>query len=295
MLTDSNQTPGPENLTPSSSERPVAKKRKVVLGAVIAIALAVGLYFVNHFWIAPATLRQAQAKSTGEHPLAPQFSLTDISGQKLSLADYKGKVVVVDFWATWCGPCRIEIPGFVELQDRYRKEGLAIVGISLDDSAEPVKGFYKEFKMNYPVALGDDKITELYGGIFGMPTTFLIGRDGRIYAKHVGAMDVDTFEQEIRTLLASSAGTEAAEFKPVGRTDEVELGRPGEMNSDVPGVDISTLSATELARFEKQLAGQDCTCGCKLNLLRCRREDRSCGVSRKLAREQLEKFVKSHI
>jgi thiol-disulfide isomerase/thioredoxin len=259
------------------------------------MALVVGLYFVNRFWIAPATARQAQAaKVTGDHPAAPHFSLTDITGQKLSLADYKGKVVMLDFWATWCGPCRIEIPGFVELQNRYRDQGFAVIGISKDDGPEVVREFYKQYRMNYPVALGDDKLDALYGGIFGMPTTFLIGRDGRIYAKHVGAMDVSVFEDEIKTLLAAPAGEEAT-FKPAGRTDEVDLGDSPTANSEVPGVDISSLNAAELTGFKKQLEGQSCTCGCKLNLLRCRREDRACGVSRKLAREQLAKLSKSRV
>lgn len=284
--TGASQTAVPETLGP--------RIPKVFLGALAALTVVAALYFVNRYWIAPVTVRQAQAKSSGDHPLAPAFSLTDLSGQKLNLADYKGKVVMLDFWATWCGPCRIEIPGFVELQNHYRDQGFAIIGISLDDGPEVVREFYRQFKMNYPVALGDDKLGELYGGIFGMPTTFLIGRDGRIYAKHVGAMDVDVFEQEIKSLLGAQGGEEAA-FKAAGRSDEVELGTPAEANSEVPGVDISGLSASELATFKKQLQGQSCTCGCKLNLLRCRREDRSCGVSRKLAREELAKFSKTRV
>ncbi len=292
MENDLNPTPGSESPPSPSPQAASTRRWKTALGALLAVVVVVGLYLVNRFWIAPVTTRQAEAKTAGGHPLAPQFTLTDISGQKLSLADYKGKVVMLDFWATWCGPCRIEIPGFVELQNRYRDQGFAIIGISLDLAGpEVVQEFYRQFKMNYPVALGDDKLTELYGGIFGMPTTFLIGRDGRIYAKHVGAMDVSVFEQEIKSLLDSHAGEEATKFAPAGRTDEVELGNPAEANSEVPGVDISGLNAAELARFKKQLEGEPCTCGCKLNLLRCRREDRACGVSRKLARQQLAKLT----
>ncbi len=292
MADDFTETPGVQDPSPPSPEKHDAKRLRTLIGALVALALVIGLYFVNRFWIAPAT-RQAQARSMSDHPLAPQFSLTDISGRKLNLSDYKGKVVMLDFWATWCGPCRIEIPGFVELQKRYRDQGFSIIGISMDDGPEVVREFYQQFKMNYPVALGDDKTGELYGGIFGMPTTFLIGRDGRIYAKHVGAMELEVFEQEIKTLLASRAGEEAAQFKPAGASGEVELGSPAEANPEVPGVDVSSLSPAQLARFEKQLEGQSCTCGCKLNLLRCRREDRSCGVSRKLARAQLAKFSRS--
>jgi hypothetical protein len=129
-----------------------------------------------------------------------------------------------------------------------------------------VQEFYEQFKMNYPVALGDDKLSELYGGIFGMPTTFLIGRDGRIYAKHVGAMDVGVFEQEIKTLLESPAGEEVTKFGAAGRADEIELGNPAEANCEIPGVDISGLNPAELDRFKKQLERVQCVRGFKLNL-----------------------------
>lgn len=266
-------------------------KGKVLIGAILAIAAVAGLYLINRYWIAPATTRSV--RSTGNHPMAPDFTLTDLNGRQLSLSDYKGKVVLLDFWATWCGPCRIEIPGFVQLQDRYRAQGFAVIGLSLDDGPDPVREFYREFKMNYPVAMGDEKVSELFGGIFGLPTTFLIGRDGRIYSKHVGATDVSVFEEEIKELLSVEPDQEAAEFKPAGArpSGKIELGDPAEVNSEVPGVDLSKLTPQQVAAFKKHLEGQPCDCGCKLNLLKCRFDDRSCGVSRQLARKELEKFV----
>lgn len=272
---------------------PTSSRFKVAVGAVLAIVLAAGLFAINRFWIAPAV--RTQAKTSAEHPLAPPFSLTDISGKKLNLEDYKGKVVMLDFWATWCGPCRIEIPDFVQFQERYGSEGLVVIGISVDDGPDPVVDFYKEFKMNYPVALGDDRLAELYGGVLGLPTTFLIGRDGRIYRKHVGATDPAQIEQEIKELLAMRPGDETQEFKPVGMlqpADTIELGNQAEIDSEVPGVDVSHLTAAQKEAFKKQLEGQQCTCGCKFNLLKCRLVDRKCATSRKLAKEQLEKFLK---
>ena len=132
---------------------------------------------------------------------APEFSLTDLSGNKLDLATYRGKVVLLDFWATWCAPCRAEIPRLVDLQNRYRDRGLRIIGISLDDDAKPVGKFYEQFKIDYPVAIGDADLAERYGGILGLPVSFLIGCDGRIYVKHTGETDVSLMEQEIRPLL----------------------------------------------------------------------------------------------
>ncbi len=270
------------------------KRGKILVGALLAIALGVGVYLLDRYWIAPATLSHADA--SGDHPLAPNFTVTDLSGRKINLADYKGKVVMLDFWATWCGPCRIEIPGFVELQNRYRDQGLAIIGMSMDDGPEPVRDFYSEFKMNYPVALADERLAELYGGILGLPTTFLIGRDGRIYAKHVGASAVSTFEEEIKKLLAAQGPGDLAEFKQAGGGrpgESIDLGDPEEINSEVPGVNLTKLTTAQKGQFKKRLEKGQCTCGCKLNLLKCRLDDRKCGVSRKLAREQLDQFLKS--
>lgn len=270
------------------------KQAKVLIGAVLAIVVVAGLYFINRYWIVPATVVHT-AKAAGNRPLAPDFSLIDLNGRKLDLADYKGKVVLLDFWATWCGPCRIEIPGFIKLQERYRDQGLVILGVYIDDNAESVRDFYREFKMNYAVAAGDQRLVELYGGILGLPTTFLIGRDGRIYSKHAGATDVSVFEDEIKELLAAQPTAEAAAFKQAGgvrAAEQIELGDPAEIDSEVPGVNLSKLKPDQVALFKKVLEGQQCNCGCKLNLLKCRISDRACGVSRRLAREQLEKFIK---
>jgi thiol-disulfide isomerase/thioredoxin len=272
----------------------LVNSKKIVIAILGVAALTAGLYFVNRQWIAPLAIQQAQA--SGGHPFAPKFSLTDISGQKLTLDDYKGKVILLDFWATWCGPCRIEIPGFVELQKRYRDQGLAVIGISMDDGPEPVKDFYKQFNMNYPVAVGDEKLAEMYGGILGLPTTMLIGRDGRIYAKHVGATDLSVFESEIKELLASQASTEFDGFQAAaspGTQTKIELGDPAEINSEVPGINLTKLTPAQKEAFIKLLKTKQCTCGCNLNLYRCRTEDRACGVSIKLAREELAKFLKS--
>jgi thiol-disulfide isomerase/thioredoxin len=268
--------------------------KKTVVGIVAVVVLVGALYVVNRVWIAPLATQRAEASTN--HPFAPQFSLTDISGQKLSLADYKGKVVLLDFWATWCGPCRIEIPEFVQLQKRYRDQGLAVIGISMDDGPAPVREFYKQFNMDYPVALGDDKLAELYGGILGLPTTMVIGRDGRIYAKHVGATDISVFEAEIRELLAAPSKGEEATFHAdlvPGSVRNIEVGDPAEVNSEVPGVNLTKLTPAQKAAYIELLKTKQCTCGCNLNLYRCRTEDRSCGISLQLAREELKKFLKS--
>jgi thiol-disulfide isomerase/thioredoxin len=275
---------------------PWAKRGKVLIGAVLAVALAAGLYLVNRYWIAPAL--RTQAMSSEDHPQAPAISLTDIEGKRLDLADYKGKVVVLDFWATWCGPCRIEIPGLIEMQDKYAHRGFSVVGISMDDDPSPVVEFYKEFKMNYPVAVGNQRIGELYGGIFGLPTTFVIGRDGRIYAKHTGATDPAALEDEVQQLLAMGPTAEKKDFKPglvAGTETKIELGDPAAIDSEIPGLNLTKLSAAQKEALKKALSELHCPCGCNLTLLKCRQVDRRCPVSLKLAQEQMEKILKSGV
>src|SRR5271156_3906590 len=133
---------------------------------------------------------------------APAWELKDVKGNTVKLSDFKGKVVIVDFWATWCPPCRAEIPHFVKLQDKYAKQGLVIVGISVDEGgAEVVSSFAKANKINYPIALGNQDVAEQYGATDGIPTTFVIDRKGNIISKHLGFTDSDTFEKEIKSVL----------------------------------------------------------------------------------------------
>lgn len=269
----------------------MAKKTKIILLVIAAVIVLAGLYAVNRYWIAPV---QAQQNARGgKYPVAPAFSLTDVFGHNLNLADYRGKVVLLDFWATWCGPCRMEIPGFVQLQRQYESQGFQVIGISMDDSVPPVLAFYKQFGMNYPVAMGNDKLGELYGGIIGLPTTFLIGRDGRIYDKVPGAVDKERFVVEIKTLLASPASA-AASFKPAGESAALDVETPAEVNSEVPGIDLTKLSAADAVQYKKQLSAQNCNCGCKRNVLQCRITDPSCAESLDLGKVALKKFEKAN-
>lgn len=133
---------------------------------------------------------------------APDFMLFDIHGSERRLADFKGKVVILDFWATWCPPCKAEIPHFIELYNEYKDEGLEIIGVSLDRNAGRVVGpFTEENGINYTVLLGDRDITDLYGGIISIPTTFIIDREGGIRKKYIGYRDKYEFESAIKELL----------------------------------------------------------------------------------------------
>lgn len=172
------------------------QRKSRILILVVAGILAAGWFVVTARRRGPATTAQS-----GQPRQAPNFSLPDLSGQKLSLSSYRGKVVLLDFWATWCAPCREEIPRFVEMQDKYRAQGLQILGVSIDDSPEPVREFYQKFQMNYPVVMGNAKTGELYGGILGLPVAYLIDREGRITSRHIGATSPAVFEKEIVNML----------------------------------------------------------------------------------------------
>ena len=167
-------------------------RKKLLIGTLI-IAVACGICLLEH------SLRRHPTSVKGT--FAPDFSLLQLNGQPLALSAYRGKVVLLDFWATWCDPCREEVPRFMDLQNKYGQEGLQIIGVSMDDSPDPVRDFCQRFRMNYPVVMGNAKIGELYGGVLGLPIAFIIARDGRIYAKHIGATDISVLEKEIVSLL----------------------------------------------------------------------------------------------
>jgi cytochrome c biogenesis protein CcmG/thiol:disulfide interchange protein DsbE len=133
--------------------------------------------------------------------VAPDFTRTDLAGKSLSLRSYRGKVVLLNFWATWCGPCLVEIPIFVVWQNTYRAAGLQIVGVSMDDDSAPVRRLYEKDHLNYPVAMGDAQLGELFGGVLGLPLSYLIDADGRIVGRYQGEPDLKQLEARIKSLL----------------------------------------------------------------------------------------------
>ena len=140
-------------------------------------------------------------KKTGFKP-APEFSLKDSSGIERKFSDFKGNVVIIDFWATWCPPCREEIPHFVELYNQYKDQGLEIIGVSMDQSPERViPGFIEKNNINYTILFGEDKVYDLYGGINAIPTTFIVDKDGNLVRKYIGYKEKGVFEQDIKELL----------------------------------------------------------------------------------------------
>jgi len=170
---------------------------KLALVLILAIAAIAGFYALRRHSPQSGTL------GTKIKALAPDFTLPQLDGKQLTLSSYRGKVVLLDFWATWCVPCREETPHFVEMQQKYGERGLQIIGVSMDDSPDPVRTFYQQFHMSYPVVMGTPAIGEAYGGVLGLPIAFLIDRSGRIVARHMGATDPSVFDNEVQQLLST--------------------------------------------------------------------------------------------
>jgi len=168
--------------------------RKIILLFVVA-AMVVGIYDAMH---RPGS---NHVSSVSKLRVAPDLSVTDLNGAALHTSNYKGKVVLVNFWAAWCTSCADEVPQFIALQKKYHDQGLQVIGFSVEDDAGELRDFYRKYQMNYPVAPSDPKIADGFGGVLGLPTTVLIGKDNRIHAKHNGATDFSVIEREVIALL----------------------------------------------------------------------------------------------
>jgi thiol-disulfide isomerase/thioredoxin len=208
---------------------------------------------------------------------APDFKLSTIDGKPISIAAAKGKVVLLNFWATWCGPCRAETPDLVELQTKY-KDQLQIIGLAVDvENTEEVKQFVESFGINYPIAVSTDETRIQYGGVAALPTSFVIDTEGRIVQKHEGLRDPVLYETEIRSLLGLSIGSVKVEtFEDTGQIFLKHANRA----SQLPGVDMSKLTPEQKSVALHRFNAESCTCGCGYTLAQCRIYDRACSVSK---------------
>lgn len=183
--------------------------------ATIGLALAVCLVLSG----CSSSHKPAEASSLkpeGKRKAAPEFSLRDINGKNVSLSEYRGKIVLLNFWATWCGPCKMEIPWFADFEQKYKSKGFAVIGVSMDeDGWDSVKPFVEHMHMNYRVVLGNDSIADIYGGVSALPTTFLIDRQGRIVAAHEGLVSKGDYESEIDELLQTSSSAVLGNSRPL--------------------------------------------------------------------------------
>jgi len=213
---------------------------------------------------------------------APPFLANDLNGNVVSSAGLQGKVVILNFWATWCPPCREEIPDLIRLQNRY-KDRLQIIGISMDDDASPeeVKAFAGHMGINYPVLMGryNQKIPATYGGANALPTSFIFDTQGRVMTKHEGLFPAAVYETEIRSLLGMPVSAKVVTFEDNGQVFLQNAGRA----TQFPGVDLSALTPEQKKIVIKRVNSEGCTCGCKLTIAQCRISDESCATSKTLA------------
>jgi thiol-disulfide isomerase/thioredoxin len=264
-----------------------------------ALLLAIALGGATLVWTAtryakavePAGAEAAQW-TTGEqvtlrffrNPAAvPVFIARDLDGREVSTASWRGKVVIINFWATWCGPCRAEIPDLVALQQKYR-DRLKVIGISQDEaSPDVVKRFAAEHHVNYPVIMTTPEIDRLFPGIGALPTSFIVDRESRLVQKHVGMLRAATTEQETRALAGLPIN---ASIEEVDQTQGLKLALDnGAQAMKIPGVDLAALPVAKRIEALQKLNGQPCTCGCDLTVAKCRVDDPTCGVSLPLARQ----------
>lgn len=216
----------------------------------------------------------------------PEFHVVDLDGTTHSSADWHGKVVLVNFWATWCPPCLAEIPALVALQEKYRDE-LLIVGIS-EDQAEVsfVKTFGEERNINYPLVMSTPELKALFPGVLALPTTFVFDPEGRMVKKHVGMLHAE--ETEALTRALSGMPVEAR----IERVDD-----PGQFSdesasqiTEIPGIDLSSFDAARRVEVVQALNSEKCTCGCDLSVAKCRVDDPFCEVSLPVAEKIVERF-----
>jgi thiol-disulfide isomerase/thioredoxin len=218
------------------------------------------------------------------------FTATALDGRSISSADWRGKVVLVNFWATWCPPCRAEIPDLIALQEKYR-DHLVIVGISEDEgSVDGVKRFVAERKINYPIVMSTPELRKIFPQVMALPTTFVLDRDGNLTQKNVGMLNAKETEAGTRLLAGLKVNAEVvkveANEKAVGLENAAQA-------KEIPGVDLTKLSGDQRTSVLMALNEEACKCGCGLTVAKCRIDDPNCQFSLPQARAIVEKLAPS--
>ena len=227
----------------------------------------------------PAASRPGTIQLVADPAVLPALTMRTLDGRTITSEDLRGKVTLVNFWATWCGPCRAEIPDLVKLQERY-PDHLRIIGVSEDEGpAQVVETFAAQFGMNYPIVMSTPELDRAFPGVTALPTSFVIDPDLRVVRTHVGLVNPGILEQETRFLAAIDPGV---------TVDLVEDDRHGRLvnaahATEIPGLDLSALTPEQRVAALQRLNEDNCTCGCQLTLAQCRINDPACGYSLPLA------------
>lgn len=268
---------------------------RVSVGGCLLLIGAIGVTAaVRHDWSNPSSGTAA----SGDEPVVLRLfkdpvpvgalTLQTIDGRTLATSEWKGKITLVNFWATWCPPCRAEIPDLIALQARSG-DRLQIVGVSEDhDAVDAVRAFVAEHKVNYPIVMATAEIERAFSGVAGLPTTFVVDADGQIVQKHVGLLDVAAIERQAKAL----AGILPATIERVEPNRAIGLENAAQAK-EIPGVDLDHLSPDVRAATLQRLNAEPCTCGCGLTVAKCRVDDPNCGISLPRAREIAAEVAKS--
>ena len=261
----------------------VGKLALVVLaGLAFGVASFYGGGFVGRRLLRPSGLKST-VRLARNPPLVPLVAVRTLDGAMLSSADWRGKVTIVNFWATWCGPCREETPDFLALERHY-PDHVRIIGLSVDEDAAAVRRWVAANGIDYPVAMAGPELQQRFGGIDAVPTSFVLDPDGRIVQEHVGLYPALVYDLEVRVLAGLPVD---ANVERVDDQGQVRLGDHVDL-TEVPGVDLSGLTPAARAAVLKQLNTEICPCGCQLSLARCRRTEPGCDKSLPRAREIVE-------
>jgi thiol-disulfide isomerase/thioredoxin len=278
---------------------------KAVLPVAGAVALIAALIATTYAARAPRTARPApsaaasaqQANGTDKLTVyfvkdpepVPAFQATDITGKAINTADWKGKAVLLNFWATWCPPCREEIPSLIALQKKYQGR-LVIIGVSEDeDPPSEVQKFVQKVGINYPVVMATPELVSKWGGVEALPTTFLINPEGRVVWKHRGLHPLEEYDVDVQALLGQTVD---AKIETIADQGQVFL-RNAANATELPDVSFAGMNAAQKAHALHRLNAETCTCGCKLTIAQCRLNDTTCPVSKTLAAQIVKEVLAS--
>ena len=275
-----------------------SKKSLGLVGVLSVVALVAAVWMVAR----PSSVRSGGGAPSSDEALAPSAShgekialqfyrnptpvgdvvMKDVEGKPISTASLKGKVVIVNFWATWCPPCRAEIPDLIALQNKY-KDQLQIIGVSDDDDPPAVvKTWADAHGMNYPIVMSTDELRKVFTGVAALPTSFIINRESKMVIRHVGMLQAATTEAETRHLAGLAVDVDVEQIdkddKPAKLANALQV-------TSIPGLDLSKLTKEQRIAAITKLNEEPCTCGCNQTLARCRVDDPTCPVSLPKAKE----------